>query len=146
MPAKYTHDHPKSSSPKTELRDGVYYRQCNKCHQWMELEKNFSLKSRNPDSRYYMHRNYTCQTCKTIHRRCREMGITFEEYTALGKNCHICGTDKTRNGALLLSLDHDHKTGKARGILCNRCNSALGMFDDDPNLLGLAIKYLEKHR
>ena len=41
-----------------------------------------------------------------------------------------------------LAVDHCHKTGKIRGLLCMRCNTALGMFKDDPALLLKAIEYL----
>lgn len=46
--------------------------------------------------------------------------------------------DKT--GALV--VDHDHETGEVRGLLCSRCNTAIGMFRDDPALLASAIIYL----
>lgn len=41
-----------------------------------------------------------------------------------------------------LAIDHCHKTGKIRGLLCNRCNMALGAFQDNPLLLEKAIYYL----
>ena len=43
-----------------------------------------------------------------------------------------------------LAVDHCHKTGKIRGLLCMRCNTALGMFKDDPSLLLRAIEYLKQ--
>ena len=42
-------------------------------------------------------------------------------------------------------LDHDHKTMTIRDYLCNKCNIALGNFDDDINLLRNAVSYLEEH-
>ena len=58
-----------------------------------------------------------------------------------GNSCAICGAKpKGRR----LAVDHDHKTGKIRGLLCMPCNTALGKFRDDPKLLRKAIKYLEK--
>ncbi|MEK9919001.1 MAG: endonuclease domain-containing protein [Pelagibacteraceae bacterium] len=39
-------------------------------------------------------------------------------------------------------LDHDHETGKFRGWLCNKCNSGLGFFNDDPDVIGRAAKYM----
>jgi len=76
-------------------------------------------------------------------------GITIEEYNELldkqqGK-CAICKTDKpARFGRISKSfhVDHDHKTDKIRGLLCSKCNQGLGYFNDDPDLLERAIKYL----
>ncbi len=44
-----------------------------------------------------------------------------------------------------MCLDHDHKTGIYRGILCNFCNTMLGYFHDDPDLLSRAIQYLQQN-
>ena len=58
--------------------------------------------------------------------------------------CAICGVEfrNTRE----IKTDHDHSTGKARGLLCNSCNVGLGHFRDKPNLLAAAWRYLEYHR
>jgi len=52
--------------------------------------------------------------------------------------CVICGDD----GPLV--VDHCHKTGKVRGMLCNHCNRGLGHFRDDPELLEFAAEYLRE--
>lgn len=67
-------------------------------------------------------------------------GITEAQYDALlqaqnGK-CRICGT------AGKLHVDHDHGTGRIRGLLCHQCNVGLGHFRDRPDLLTKAIEYL----
>ena len=54
--------------------------------------------------------------------------------------CAIC--KKTCTIRKRLSIDHDHKTGGIRKLLCSRCNSGLGFFLDDPELLIAAAKYL----
>lgn len=61
-----------------------------------------------------------------------------KEYKRLKGLCKICGSFPKRK----LSLDHDHKTGKIRGLLCNSCNMALGLFKDNTIFLLRASKYL----
>ena len=76
-------------------------------------------------------------------------GITLElfnqMYKAQGGICAICHkseTAKNQYGVKQLSVDHDHKTNKIRGLLCHHCNMALGYMRDDPNLLVQAAGYL----
>ena len=78
-------------------------------------------------------------------------GISLDDYNTLlaqqGGVCAICKRDYkgTRNGVEIgHHVDHDHATGKVRGILCTRCNVALGQFDDSIEYLNNAIKYLRE--
>jgi len=73
--------------------------------------------------------------------------LSFEEYKNMTINqnglCAICGnTDNGRE----LSIDHCHKTNKVRGLLCKKCNSAIGFLSDDIGLLEKAIMYLKKYQ
>ncbi len=74
----------------------------------------------------------------------KKYGLTPAEYDRLfsdqsGK-CAICDeTPMTKKGPV---VDHGHETGKVRGILCQRCNTAIGMLRDDPMLLRKAATYL----
>lgn len=76
--------------------------------------------------------------------------ITLEDYNNLftkeNGRCHICNLSESRKGThgkiKRLSVDHCHKTGKVRGLLCQRCNSVLGYIEDNKNLLKQMIKYL----
>lgn len=58
--------------------------------------------------------------------------------------CDICKSDTPGFGRKNLSVDHDHTTGLVRGMLCQKCNIGLGNFNDSPDLLSKAIKYLIK--
>jgi hypothetical protein len=42
-------------------------------------------------------------------------------------------------------VDHDHTTGRIRGLLCTRCNAAIGLFEENPRLLRQAVGYLQRH-
>lgn len=75
----------------------------------------------------------------------KNYGITVDEYDrmfeAQGGVCATCGKpNKSKYG--YLSVDHDHKTGKVRGLLCHRCNAALGQVYDDVSILQKLIEYL----
>jgi hypothetical protein len=77
----------------------------------------------------------------------KKRGLNADEvaaYVALHKVCEICLVDVL--GHRMRAVDHDHKTGKFRGVLCQRCNNALGLFDDDIGKLGAAVNYLQKKR
>lgn len=75
-------------------------------------------------------------------------GITESEYTSLiakqNGECAICGEaiGITRKAF----IDHNHSTGKARGLLCSKCNFGLGHFNDDVSLLQQAINYLSFYK
>lgn len=69
-------------------------------------------------------------------------GITQHDYETLrdiqGGVCAICGSDKK------LHVDHDHRSGVVRGLLCFNCNTGLGKFEDNERLLRAAIGYMER--
>lgn len=97
-------------------------------------DKNFELKK--PSRREYMLK--------------RSYGITTEEYEVMNQGqdnkCLICKKEQplliNRKG---LVVDHCHKTGKVRGLLCNRCNLCIGQFGDNHVLLQAAADYLKSH-
>jgi hypothetical protein len=75
----------------------------------------------------------------------KKYGITLDEYDRLfhsqGGVCRICRLPDPTGRRL--SVDHDHKTGRVRGLLCHKHNTALGGFNDDLILLQAAIDYLK---
>ena len=74
--------------------------------------------------------------------RARRYGLSLADYRALqqrqGNACAIC-----RKVTRVLCIDHCHVTGRVRGLLCRRCNSALGFYADDQGLLRAALAYLQ---
>ena len=69
-----------------------------------------------------------------------------EDYTALvlkqGDRCAICHKP---DPVQALSVDHDHATGKVRGLLCNNCNRGIGMLGDNSEVMAAAAAYLKPH-
>jgi hypothetical protein len=64
-----------------------------------------------------------------------------------GNKCKLCGEKESiirKNGFKKLSIDHCHETNYVRGLLCQKCNTGLGMFREDINLLQKAIEYIKE--
>lgn len=79
----------------------------------------------------------------------RSFGLSVEDYNDLydkqeGK-CAICKGNEKNVSKYNLSVDHCHKTGRVRGLLCDACNLGLGKFNDSYELLDSAMKYLCKN-
>lgn len=73
--------------------------------------------------------------------------FTYEKYEAMlllqNNKCYLCNNppSKYRN----LDVDHNHKTGKVRRLLCNKCNMGIGVFKDDIKIIINILKYLQEH-
>lgn len=126
-------------------------KRCPRCEEWLDLDKfwkstkrgvacyciscanlyHSEYKKKNPD----YNRDFTLK---------RNYGISLDEYEELFKLqdgvCAICHKPDLRRR---LCVDHDHKTGVVRGLLCDSCNNGLGRFGDEPLLLEAALAYLK---
>nr|DAF24803.1 MAG TPA: Recombination endonuclease VII [Crassvirales sp.] len=146
------------------IENGEEVKWCGRCQRWLSLT-HFSANKVKWDGL-----QERCNECRKVHysevgkftktipplevRRQRHRvqviksyGITEEEFNSMlerqGGKCAICGT--TDWGRPSPSIDHDHKTGKVRALLCNRCNRVLGLAEDSPELLSKMFNYLKEH-
>ena len=87
------------------------------------------------------------------HNLKKQYGIDLKEYQRMlevqNGVCAIChspeSTKDKDGGPRSMPVDHDHKTGKVRALLCTQCNRGLGMFTDNIEKLKAAVEYLAKH-
>jgi ribosomal protein S17E len=78
-----------------------------------------------------------------------DYGITPEQYNTMlacqNNLCAICGKDQSQYNQRF-AVDHDHNTGKIRKLLCHRCNTGIGMLDENVSILQSAINYLNSNK
>lgn len=78
----------------------------------------------------------------------RTYGLTAEQYNAMYEQqrgcCAICAIHASEM-KYALAVDHDHETDRVRGLLCRKCNAAIGFFKEDAATLQSAIDYLSRH-
>ena len=119
--------------------DGKSYR-CKDCDDVARKK----WKSNNHERAYHSTRNNNLKT---------KYGIDIEWYNKKfeeqGCKCAVCGVDKNsitgKNRHLNFAVDHNHVTGKVRGVLCNKCNRAIGMLGDSSEALRQAAAYLTEY-
>lgn len=133
---------------------------CGKCKEFKPFKDFYKNKNRYDGVSSYCKdcsRPYTREAQKRYYHRNPEKtkssylktlyGITLQDYQNILRNqkysCAICFSEKNDLGRYF-SVDHCHNTKQVRGLLCNRCNRAIGLLKDDISLLRNAIKYLEK--
>lgn len=124
---------------------------CTTCKRWKEKHLFFAQKRISKGTTPFQANCKHCDRIRqrseyTIERRRRkrlkiEYGLTEQDYQQLyikqeGK-CKICYQVKVR-----LDVDHNHTTGKVRGLLCGHCNKAIGLLHDDPDAARRVIAYL----
>ncbi len=81
-------------------------------------------------------------------QQCRLYGITMDELAAMRKEangiCQACERPGEGNYKRLV-IDHDHKTGKVRGLICQKCNTVLGLVNDNINTLENLAQFITEH-
>jgi hypothetical protein len=120
-----------------ELSDTKEIKKCDTCKEYLPLEQ-FYNNNYKPDGL-----SSTCKACSRENydrKKQHYKGL----YTMQEGLCAICEMTTEENGKDF-AVDHCHKTGKVRALLCNSCNTGIGTFRDSPYLLNKAIEYLDKY-
>ena len=123
-------------------------KRCSKCGEKDHIEAQVKRwQQANRERHHATQRAYRAANPKWLregHRR-RKFGISLDGYSAMLEaqdgGCAISGRPEPEGGSL--HVDHDHETGAVRGLLCFRCNGALGQLDEDVERLADAIAYLD---
>lgn len=143
--------------PTYKKSKGGVHSQCRKC--LCDYQRNYKRTPKAVEyQRNYQRRDHVRQYQKEYKEKNRQRllnyhrnrwlkvkyGISQKDYEKMfkeqGGRCAICLVPHE-----LLAVDHDHKTGDIRQLLCNPCNQGIGMLREDCQVLRSAIKYLEKH-
>lgn len=130
-------------------------RKCNKCNTTLPVT-DFFIKVDKIHNKYCRFGS-PCKSCSNIQRqknyskeyhRKLKYGISDEDYSKMLKQqkycCGICGIHRD-DVSKDFAVDHNHNTGKIRGLLCGGCNGGIGMLKDSIKVLKRAIAYLEKY-
>ncbi|MGR6320796.1 endonuclease VII domain-containing protein [Micromonospora soli] len=138
---------PKRPDMSLRERDESGRKHCVSCQLWLD-ESLFSKRSASSDGL-----DVECRPCRALRTLTRKYSISVEQYRQMlagqGGACAICGEIPT--GGLGLVVDHQHSccSGKSnscgsciRGLLCLSCNAAIGMFNEDVELLRRAAAYI----
>lgn len=76
-------------------------------------------------------------------------GLTLEQVEEMKRlqdySCYVCGRHESEAGSKGLVVDHNHTTGEIRKLLCSRCNTALGLLNEDIGIFTSLINYVKEH-
>lgn len=160
---------------RTMTKETTNLKQCNTCREW-QPRGNFNKDSGSPDGKHYTcrpcrikyrrqqevkdrvsayNKRYALENPELMREKDRRNSLkrfwnmTVEQFDALkqkqGGTCAFC--PKTESSPVKnLCIDHDHATGKIRGLLCDNHNRAMGLFKDSIEDMEKAIQYLKSHR
>lgn len=127
--------------------DGFPKKICNVCHKLKDT-KEFAKNQNAKDNRSV--RRPSCKDCRLKMegvKVAREDKIEWQKKKPIDEpfECPVCKKRTIAGITSKVVLEHDHLTGKAGGWICDSCNTGLGRFKDDIELLKSAIKFLKKN-
>jgi len=117
-----------------------YYWCCTKCFKAIEFR--FDGDDTTPLNRKWRRREKRAMRVQAVKNT---YGLQEAEYLELiATQNNLCAICHKKDEGKVLCVDHDHKNGRVRGLLCHNCNVGIGNFRDDPKILESAIAYLLK--
>lgn len=150
-----THKALSQFSKDASRSDGLQHR-CNECIKLFQKAYYSRNKQRILAAKhtYYKKNKQRIKTYTRQYQLNKLYSVTKEDWNRFFESqngcCAICGQQESRvnyksGNIQALSVDHDHRTGRVRGLLCHRCNRLLGFMNDDPALLEKMVVYLRLH-
>lgn len=132
---------------KTNKNGSVCYQsRCKKCMNDVSLNRIKSMSDKERSEHYKNNRIRLGKDYFKTYRLKSNYGISLQEFNLMyekqNKKCYIC--EKKIEGRDV-KVDHDHKTGKVRKLLCHNCNTSLGLLNDDEKLFHKCEMYLKEH-
>lgn len=122
---------------------------CQRARRKIYLEKNPEVKERRNAKKREHYKTPEFKRKQRRHYYMKRYGITpeiYDEMLARQKGvCAICGENKAHKTQKYLHIDHNHKTGKVRELLCIRCNTIIGNCRENVEILKKTIKYIYRH-
>ncbi len=121
---------------------------CRECMGIWSKRQNFTRtkEQRNASARLWRVNNPESARRVRKKQNLKRFGLTEDSFNVIMVKqngvCAICKNPEPAKRAL--AIDHNHQTGKIRGLLCTRCNQGIGCFVDQPLILEAAIKYLQE--
>jgi hypothetical protein len=128
---------------RTNLKRG-YHSWCRECENIENRKRYLPKPSRTKNVRSEDEVKVDSKKRMLKHRYSIDYDTYSQMYADQDGKCKICGDYKELGGHGGLLIDHCHITKEVRGLLCNKCNSGLGMFNDNEELLLRAINYIKR--
>jgi len=136
-PGKYKKNYNKQNKSENHKEGVKTWRAKNKVK---HLETQYLWRKNNPEKWAMIQRNGQLKRLYGI-----DHSVYLKMLESQNGKCKICGSETHNGRGLYFHVDHDHKTGTVRGLLCHHCNTLIGCSEDKISTLKESIKYLELH-
>ncbi len=156
--SEFTIHHAEKGQHRNMCKDCVnaWTKEYNKTPEGQKVRGDYreQYKDRNKElQEFYRNDPVKRKASKKYHRKywlMKQFGLTPDDYDRMlneqNNGCAICGADDPRNKRDHFAIDHDHETDEIRGLLCQGCNTGIGLLGDDIERLEAAAAYLRKHK